>query len=404
MIRPLIWLPIWPLLLVAQLLGQPASAEQPGAEQPGAAQFAEATRHHSGTGVLQNFASAQALYQQAADLGHAAAQNRLGQYYHAGLGGAPDQQQALRWLRAAAAQGDPQHIFDLATALEQGADGSSDPGRAAVLYQQASTLGHVDAAVSLGVLYQNGTGVAQDPQRALALYQGPAAQGHARAQNNLGLLYVRGTGVAQDYSRAAALFAKSAAQGQVTAMGNLSVMYGNGFGVAQSDAKAADWERRASQQRQASALGGAIAANGAPCGFDPRLTRPDTGPSADNDLQARQRAAEAGDPVAQFLTGWQLCHRAAASAGDLAAAARWFRAAAGKGHGPSMANLSGFYLQGRGVPQDYVLGYMWLTLAQSAGHPLPLADSAALRQRMTSAQINDAQQRAASLWQQIRSP
>ena len=395
------------LLLAALLLAQPASAEQQAPSSPlppGAAQFAEANRHHSGTGVLQNFASALALYQQAADLGHAGAQNRLGQYYHTGLGGAPDQQQAQHWLQAAAAQGDPQHIFDLAAALEQGADGSSDPTRAAALYQQASTLGHVDAAVSLGVLYQNGSGVAQDPQRALALYQGPAAQGHARAQNNLGLLYVRGTGVTQDYNRAAALFAKSAAQGQVTAMRNLSVMYDNGFGVAQNDAKAADWARRASQQRQASVLGGPIATGDRFCGFDPRLARPDTGPTAASDLQAQQRAAEAGDPVAQFLTGWQLCRRAAASAPELAAAARWFKAAAGKGHGPSMANLGWFYLQGQGVPQDYVLGYMWLTLAQSAGSPLTLADSAALRQRMTSAQINDAQQRAAHLWQKIRTP
>jgi len=382
----------WPLLLAVLLLGQPARAEQQTA--PGAAQFTEANRYHSGTGVLQSFSKAQALYQQAADLGHAAAQNKLGQYYHVGLGGAPDQSQALRWLGAAAAQGDPQHIFDLAAALEQGADGSSDPASAAALYQQASSLGHVDAAVSLGVLYQNGSGVVQDPQRALMLYQGPAAQGHARAQNNLGLLYVRGTDVPQDYARAAALFAKSAAQGEVTAMRNLSVMYGNGFGVAQSDAKAADWERRASQQRQIAAFGGAT------CDFDPRLALPDP----NSELQTQQHAAAAGDPVAQFLTGWQLCRSPQASAQDLTTAARWFKAAAAKGHGPSMANLGWSYLQGRGLPQDYVLGYMWLTLAQSAGHPLTLTDSAALRQRMTVAQINEAQQRAASLWQKIRTP
>lgn len=388
----------WPLLLALLLLGQPARAEQQTA--PGAAQFTEANRYHSGTGVLQSFSKAQALYQQAANLGHAAAQNKLGQYYHVGLGGAPDQSQALRWLGAAAAQGDPQHIFDLAAALEQGADGSSDPASAAALYQQASSLGHVDASVSLGVLYQNGSGVVQDPQRALMLYHGPAAQGHARAQNNLGLLYVRGTDVPQDYARAAALFAKSAAQGEVTAMRNLSVMYGNGFGVVQSDAKAADWERRASLQRQTSPFAPSADASGTSCIFDPRLVPPDP----DRGLPAQQQAAAAGDPVAQFLTGWQLCRRPQASARDLTAAARWFKAAATKGHGPSMANLGWFYLQGRGVPQDYVLGYMWLTLAQSAGHPLPLTDSAALHQRMTPAQINDAQQRAASHWQKIRAP
>ena len=388
---------ICPLLLITLLLAQPLAAEQTADPQ---ALFDQANRHHSGEGVLQNFASAAALYQQAANQGHAQAQNRLGQYYHSGLGGAQDQQQALRWLGAAADQGDPHHIFDLASALEQGADGSQDPIRAAALYQQATELGHIDAAVSLGVLYQNGSGVAQDFSRAFELYQAPSAKGHARAQNNLGLLYVRGSGVAQDYPRAAALFAKAAAQGQITAMTNLSVMYGNGFGVAQSDAKAADWERRASQQRQTGLADSAPVENTSFCQFDPRLSASPPG----TDPQIQQRAAEAGDPVAQFLTGWQLCSAAQASAQDLRQARRWFTGAAHKGHGPSMRNLGWFYLQGRGVPQDYVLGYMWLTLAQSMGQPLALADSAALRQRMTAAQINDAQQRATVIWQQIRNP
>lgn len=383
-------------ILVALLLGQPATAEQQ-TELPGAALFAEANRHHSGDGVLQNFASAAALFEQAAAQGHAGAQNQLGQYFHSGLGGTQNQKAALRWLRAAADQGDPRHIFDLGKALEQGADDSQDATGAAKTYQQAADLGHADAAVSLGVLYQNGTGVAQDYARALELYQGPAAEGHARAQNNLGLLYVRGTGVAQDYSRAAVLFAEAAKQGLPTAMTNLSVMYGNGFGVEQSDAQAADWERRASQQRQQGALGGATEAP--LCRFDPRLSPPPEDPNAS---ALQHRAAEGGDPVAQFLHGWQLCNHPEASATNLRQAGIWFKAAATAGHGPSMVNLGWLYLQGRGVPQDYVLGYMWLILAQSVGQPLALEDSAALRQQMTAAQINEAQQRATVIWQEIR--
>jgi len=386
------------LLLAALLLGQPAAAESQ-AKLPGAALFAQANRHHRGDGVLQNFASASILYEQAATLGHAGAQNQLGQYLHSGLGGEQDQQAARRWLSAAADQGDPQHIFDLGKALEQGADGSHDAPAAAASYQLATDLGHADAAVSLGVLYQNGIGVTQDYERARDLYQGPAADGHARAQNNLGLLYVRGTGVEQDYDRAAALFAAAAEQGLPTAMTNLSVMYGNGFGIAQSDVLAADWERRASQQRQTRILAtSGAAAQAARCSFDPRLAFPATDAAA---ISVYQRAAQAGDPVAQFLQGWVLCSRPNASALDLRQAGAWFKAAATKGHGPSMANLGWLYLRGQGVPQDYVLGYMWLTLAQSMGHPMSLADSATLRQRMTAAQINEAQLRARSIWQEI---
>jgi TPR repeat protein len=55
-----------------------------------------------------------------------------------------------------------------------------------------------------------------------------------------------------------------------------------------------------------------------------------------------------------------------------------------------MANLGVLYLKGWGVPQDYVLGYMWINLATSG-----LADAARLRttlaRQMTAAQINEAQ-------------
>ncbi len=142
-------------LLVALLLGQPATAEQQTAQPadlPGAALFTQGNRHHNGDGVLQNFASAATLFEQAAAQGHAGAQNQLGQYFHSGLGGAQNQKAALRWLRAAADQGDPQHIFDLGKALEQGADGSQDAAAAAEAYQQAAAQGHAEAAVSLGVL------------------------------------------------------------------------------------------------------------------------------------------------------------------------------------------------------------------------------------------------------------
>jgi len=387
------------LACIAALLMLPTASLAQQAGQAAETQFAEAEAYHNGTGVLQNYATAARLYRQAADQGHAGAQNRLGQYFHAGLGGTRDQQQALHWLQAAADQGDPQHLFDLAWALERGADGSSDPARAATLYQQASDGGHQTASINLGVLYQQGTGVEQDFQRAAALFAPAAEAGLARAQNNLGLLHVRGTGVAQDYARAATLFTAAAEQGLAIAMTNLSVMYANGYGVVQSDTEAEVWARRASQLKQQTAHGLA-APDG--CLFDPRLTVPQAEISAEVAAQ-RQQAATAGDPVAQFLLGWQLCTPTEASIADPQQAARWFRAAAQSGHGPSMANLGLFYSHGRGVIQDYVLAYMWLTLANSAGAPQAMDQAQALHQRMTAAQITEAQNRALQIWQGLNS-
>lgn len=367
-----------------------------------AAQFALAEHYHNGTGVLQNYHTAATWFTQAAQQGHAGAQNQLGQYFHSGLGVARSQAQAILWLQAAADQGEAQHMFDLAQAMEQPADGPPDLAGAAGIYEMAAQAGHTEAAVSLGVLYQDGTGVPQDYARALDLYQPAATAGHARAQNNLGLLYVRGTGVAQDYTLAAQLFLAAAQQGLAIAMTNLSVMYDNGFGVDQSDDLATTWARRASQTKQGGASGAADESQTtAACFFDPRLTLPD--PKADNPDAVRQ-TAESGDPIAQFLAGWQLCTQAGPTHATYQDAARWFQAAANKGHAASMVNLGRFYFQGTGVPQDYVLGHMWLTLASSVGLGLPAAQSLKFRQRMTNPQINEAQERALIKWEQLRAP
>jgi len=352
--------------------------------------FEQGERYHAGQGVIRDFRTAADFYRQAAQQGHAGAQNRLGQYYHSGLGVAQDLDQALTWLEQAAQQGDPQHLFDLATALE-----GSDPTRAAAIYEQAADAGHTEASVNLGVLYQDGIGVAQDHERAFALYFKAAKTGHARARNNLGLLYVRGHGVDQHYEKATVLFQAAADQGLPTAMRNLSVMYANGLGIAQSDALAEQWARRASQTRQ-----DVVSVDDTElCLFDDRLQRPDNTP--DNRAIALQ-AAQSRDPVTLFLAGWLSCSHPEASILDLRQAARLFRAAADRGHGPSMLNLAQFYIQGRGVPQDFMLGYMWLTLAGSAGLPQTLAQSTALQQRMPPEQVNEAQTRAREIWRKLQ--
>ena len=58
-----------------------------------------------GQGVAQDFEQARFWYRQAADQGHARAQNNLGAMYRQGLGMPQDFQEALRWFRRAADQG-----------------------------------------------------------------------------------------------------------------------------------------------------------------------------------------------------------------------------------------------------------------------------------------------------------
>ena len=356
------------------------------------AQVLLAGHYDTGKNVPQDFSRAAKWYESAAMQGNAAAQNRLGQLLRSGLGLGRDDVEAVKWLKLAADQGAPQHIFDLAEMYENGFGVSQDYATAAELYRQAAEGGLAEAAVNLAVLYQNGTGVAQDFERAIALYNGPAQAGHLRALNNLGLLYTKGQGVEQNYEIGAQLFQLAADKGFATAMTNLGVMYDNGFGVKQDDEQAQLWYRRAGQN-EAETLDTLVQRTG--FFFDPRLAPPDQSKDA---FAAHLELARGGDPISQFLVGYML----GSSEGEtrnLADAARWFRLAAEKGVTPAMANLGLLYFRGLGVPQDYVQGYMWFTLASTGGMTDIISLREAFTASMTTGQINQAQQMASARWQ-----
>ncbi|APE42087.1 hypothetical protein BOO69_00680 [Sulfitobacter alexandrii] len=357
-----------------------ARAEQGQAE----AQFALGQRHHTGDGVMQDYAEAAHWFELAAAQGHPDAANLLARYRFEGLGVEQDRAEALRLFEAAAETGDPDHVFDLARALEAS---GADMERVATLYQQAADAGNADAAVSLGVLYQEGIGVEQNFARARELYEQPADQGNARALNNLGLLYVRGDGVPQDYARAAEYFSAAVDLGLSTAMTNLGVLYENGFGVELDEERARALYRAGGRKEDVGS------GDNAGLIYDSRLKPLD---STDEALQALKQSAEAGDPVALFQLGWVLLQQPDAPFQAQFQAAALFRVSAEAGYGPAMANLGSLYFQGRGVPQDFVLGHMWILRAGHAGTPDTPALAEGYLDKMTPGQITEAQSLAKS--------
>ncbi|SMX40816.1 tetratricopeptide repeat protein [Maliponia aquimaris] len=384
-------------LALALALAAPATAQtdpmttlRAAAEQGvPAAELELARRFEAGDGVLQNFARAAEWYARAAEAGSAEAANRLGRMHHAGLGVPQDLPRAIALLERAAESGKADYLNDLALVLESvGADDAAALARAATLYRQAAEAGHVDAAVSLGVLLQDGRGVEKDPTAAADLYRGAAEAGHARAQNNLGLLYVRGDGVAQDYAEAARMFQAAAEQGLPEALTNLGVLYENGFGVPQNDTLAAELYRQGGQGDRARA------GDAGPI-YDPRLAPPPTDAAG---LKALEKAALAGDPVAEFQMAWLLLSATPREPRRTMQGAILMRRAAEAGHAPAMANLALLYFEGTGLPQDYVLGQMWLVLAGSGGFAGAAEISALWTRRMTADQVNEAQARAEALW------
>ncbi|WP_162901375.1 tetratricopeptide repeat protein [Breoghania sp. L-A4] len=362
------------------------------------AQSALAGLYDRGLGVPQNYAAAAAWYRKAADQGDAAAQNGLARLLAGGFGVPQDQVAALAYFRKAAEQGAAEHQFDLATAYDNGIGVDKDPREAAKWYERAASQGLAEAQASLGVLYYTGAGVPRDLGKALELYRAAAQQGSARAQNNLGRMYTKGEGVAQDYASAVDWFRKAAEQGLPQAIRNLGVMYDNGFGIRQDDAAAIELYRLAGRKVTVQ-LDDVLAEIGLV--YDHRLAPPlSTGDPA-AELAATRAAASHGDPVSQFMLAHVLA-QGLTGAPDLRQAGDWYRKSAESGLVSAMTNLGLLYLTGRGVPQDFVLGYMWINVAAASGQQDAVRVRDAIGPRMTSQQINEAQKLASARWRSAR--
>lgn len=146
-----------PLLLVVTLLLSSAIRADAATEAYAAAQAA----YDAG-----DYTTAVEHWRRAADMGHAAAEFRLGAMYEEGKGVEQDHGEALEWYRRAAEHGSERAQFNLAH------------------------------------MYANGKGVARDEAEAAKWYRRSAERGNAHAQHALGLIHYRGKAVERDLVRA----------------------------------------------------------------------------------------------------------------------------------------------------------------------------------------------------------
>ena len=75
-----------------------------------------------------------------------------------------------------------------------------------------------------------------------------------------------------------------------------------------------------------------------------------------------------------------------------AEAAKWYRRAAEQGYAPAQRELGIEYFAGRGVPQDDIAAYVWLTLTGAGLGATGAAVREAVARRMTRAQIEAAEE------------
>jgi TPR repeat protein len=73
---------------------------------------------------------------------------------------------------------------------------------------------------------------------------------------------------------------------------------------------------------------------------------------------------------------------------------KWYRKAAEQGAAKAQNNLGGMYGNGKGVPQDYVQAHKWYDIAGANGYELGTSNRDIAAQRMTPAQIAEAQKLA----------
>ena len=151
-----------------------------------------------------------------------------------------------------------------------------------------------------------------------------------------------------DYATALREFRPLAEQGNSGAQYNFGLIYHDGKGVPQDYTEAAKWYRMAAEQ------GHAI---------------------AQNDLGVMY---ELGRGVSQ----------------DYAEGLKWYYLSAGQGYALAQYNLGYTYGNGQGVPQDYVQAHMWFNLAAAQGDELASKNRDIIADRMTPAQIAEAQQLA----------
>jgi TPR repeat protein len=119
---------------------------------------------------------------QRAQKGDVEAQFWLGSFYRTGDDAIKKNSQfALRWLKEAAAQGDPIACYDLATMHRNGDGTAKDPSAALMFLTAAAAEGYLPAMYGVAEMYAQGLGAPQDQEKALGWMISAARAGYQPA-------------------------------------------------------------------------------------------------------------------------------------------------------------------------------------------------------------------------------
>lgn len=120
-----------------------------------------------------------------------------------------DKSEAMSWLKKAADKGDSNSLFFLGHQHEM----AKDMQQARTWYEKAASKGHADAEFSLAILLLPTNTPISNPKEGLTWLKKAANKGHAEAQVALGDEYNEGVIVTKDAAEARKWYEKAAAQG-----------------------------------------------------------------------------------------------------------------------------------------------------------------------------------------------
>ncbi len=156
-------------------------------------------------------------------------------------------------LREAAALGNANAQFVIATRYLNGEKVMQDYEKAAYWYGKAAVQGSAPAQYRVATMYERGRGVAKDLKAALGWYERAASLGNVKSMHNAAVL-ASGNEMGQpDYKRAYKWFSLGAAHGLKDSQFNLAVLLERGLGTEANKADAWFWYSVAAQQNDVDA-------------------------------------------------------------------------------------------------------------------------------------------------------
>jgi localization factor PodJL len=170
-------------------------------------------------------------------------------------------------LRMAAAGGDAQAQFIVATRYLEGKSVGQDFAAAARWFERSAAKGLAPAQYRIGTLFERGKGVRQDMAAARLWYERAAEGGNVKAMHNVAVIYAGDQAGGPNYAKAARWFTEAGQHGLKDSQYNLAVLYERGLGVKQDMAEALYWYSLAARQsdvdaaRKADSLSLALAAS-----------------------------------------------------------------------------------------------------------------------------------------------